>query len=281
MTDSTDRGKEGPEYSKWDPSANTPPTLEQIRNQHEGNLFKNERRDLLLPAGAITLYTIPACLAFLKVHKSILPSEFAGISVVCILSGVAMYAVSAAESGGQDTMAETYSDVSKPRRDWPRTFPVFDSETSYGDEGSLSAEDREILLTEYEVISEEARYRDRLINRSTYFALAVLAGFGTLFPSTEPHQKPALLMVLSLSMYVFAMAIIKYKDARDPLWKRQRDLERLVPSIRGKLTAFHTLRTPPRRSLDKLSMSSFLINVYVAFTAVSAASYAVSVTTLP
>jgi hypothetical protein len=106
-----------------------------------------------------------------------------------------------------------------------------------------------------------------------YFVLGVLAGFGAIFVQAESHQRLSSAMVFSPAMYLFAMALIKYKDARDPLWKRQRDIERLVPALRGYLTAFHTIRTPERRHLDHFSMSSYLTTIYYLLTVLSVLGY--------
>jgi hypothetical protein len=268
------------ELVDWDVEQDPPPTLETIRTEYDESLFKNKRSDLILPSVGIIFYTVPAVLALEQVHNHIQPIFFSILSTIFILFGVGIYYRCAGESGEQDELSESY-EVHKSLKNWPQTFPISGNATSFATKDNLQGEELQILLTEYETITQEARYRDRLINRSTYFALAVLAGFGAVISQANRHELPMLMMLLSLAMFVFAMAIIKYKDARDPLWKRQRDLERLIPALRGKLTTFHTIRTPSRRLLDRFSMSSYLINIYLALTFLSILFYLILVIQLP
>ena len=77
------------------------------------------------------------------------------------------------------------------------------------------------------------------------------------------------------------MALNKYKDARDLHWKRKRDMERLIPAFRGKLTAYHTNRTADRRFLDQYSLSSFMINTYLMLLVISVGGYTLLTMALP
>jgi hypothetical protein len=267
------------ELEDWDPEKELPPRLTALRTRYDESLVKNEKSDLLIPAFGIFCYAVPALLALTQLHSQFPPYLFSGISFGCIVGGIVFYYYFAGKSGEQDELSEAY-ESKKPLKNWPMTFPISEGAISFSTK-DLDGEELQILLTEYETISQEARYRDRLINRSTYFALAVLAGFGAIIYRVDQHQLPILMMLLSLALYVFSMAIIKYKDARDPLWRRQRDLERLIPALRGKLTTFHTIRTPSRRLLDNFSMSSYLINIYLALTSLSILSYLILIILLP
>ena len=255
-------------------------TLTAIQTAYDNDLYKNGLAELLKPAVGIVLYSLPAVLVLARVQTEIRPGLFSIFSAICIVFGISYYFVEAGLSGEQDQLAQVY-EVKELCEEWPVTFPLAGHSLSFNTGEDLTEAELQVMLTEYETISKEARYRDRLINRSTYFALAVLAGFGAIFAQAESNELPVLMMVLSLAMYVFSMAIIKYKDARDPLWKRQRDLERLVPTLRGRLTTYHTIRTPSRRLLDQFSMSSFLINIYLAMTFLAVVSYFGLVVALP
>ncbi|WP_157969381.1 hypothetical protein [Haloplanus rubicundus] len=266
----------------WDPENEIPPTLEEIQDDFGEPFFKNSRWELLLPTIGGIIYSLPAVLIFADLHTKFSSLLSVGILLAFIFIGVGIYYLTGGRSGGQDELAGAY-DADKQKLDWPRTFGLKQDIQSIERIEEFSPNQLQILLTEYETISEEARYRDRLINRSTYFALAVLAGFGAIYSQADMGQRPLIVMFLSLAMYVFAMALIKYKDARDPLWKRQRDIERLVPALRGYLTTFHTIRTPKRRHLDRFSMSSYLTNLYYLLTIISFLGYVslVAIVTVP
>lgn len=272
--------EEDPEYrdrlESWDPESETPPTRDEIRDEFGESMFKNPQLKSLQFIFGGLLYSLPALLIFANIHTRVPSRLFIAVSWLAILVGMMIYRLRGERSGGQDELAVAY-DVDKQNLDWPRTFELIEDIQSVDQIEEFSPKQLQVLLTEYETISEEARYRDRLINRSTYFALAVLGGFGAIYVQLDMNQRPLIVMLLSLAMYVFAMALIKYKDARDPLWKRQRDIERVVPALRGYLTTFHTIRTPERRQLDNFSMSSYLTNIYYLLTIISILGYALLV----
>lgn len=256
----------------WANDDDVPPTLREIRDRYD--ITKNSWSALVVPAVGIGFYSLPALVTLAELHSPKREFHFLTVelALVPILLGILVVVAAAGRSGSQDAVDESYEDDAA-LRDWPRTLPL-DRRTRVEDLEGGGPEMLRILLTEYETVSKEARYRDRLINRSNYYALAVLGAFGIFLNGAAPHQRPLVFMLLSLSMLVFAMALVKYKDARDPLWLRQRDLERMVPAFRGLLTTFHTIRTPKRRLLDRLSMSSFLTSVYLAITVLSILGYA-------
>ena len=53
----------------------------------------------------------------------------------------------------------------------------------------------------------------------------------------------------------------------------QRDLERLIPEFRGRLTVFHTNRTAMRRGLDRFSLTSFIISIYLSAFVLTTVAY--------
>lgn len=240
-----------------------------IRGHFDGNILNNEIAEIWLPSVGLFVYAIPALLVIARpsVHDASWRTRL-GVVAVGIL-GMGTYIALGTWSGGQDEIVEKY-EVVAGLRNWPPTFPP---RTDLTQSPYLAPEAKDILLTEYEVVSEEARYRDKLLIRSSYFALAVVALFGAMFRYTPERFQPLLLMVISLVMFLFAMALVKYKDARDPLWQRQRDLERLVPAFRGRLTTFHTIRTPSRRFLDRISLSSFMTSMYLVLMVLAILGY--------
>jgi len=138
--------------------------------------------------------------------------------------------------------------------------------------------DLETLRVEYQSLVSEAQYRDKLLLRTTYFALGAIALFaGILSTETRPEVIPAIVMLASIVMLAFAIAANSYKDSRDPLWDRIGRLENTVPELRGYLTTFNTIRAMDLRLLNTVSLSSYSVGLTVFLTAVTYALYLWSV----
>lgn len=130
--------------------------------------------------------------------------------------------------------------------------------------------DIESLRLEYSELCEEARYRDRLLLRTGYFALAVVGVLGGVFTAVPPAAQSFVAMLASLVMFAFAVAVNSYKDSRDANWDRIARIEGSVPEFQGVLTTFHSMRHTDRRMLNRVSLSSYLyvLTLFVTLLAV-------------
>lgn len=130
------------------------------------------------------------------------------------------------------------------------------------------------LRVEYQSLVSEARYRDKLLLRTTYFALGAIALFaGILSTNTPPKAIPAIAMIASIVMLAFGIAANSYKDSRDALWDRIGRLENTVPELRGYLTTFNTVRAMDLRLLNTVSLSSYSIGLMIFMTVVTYTMY--------
>lgn len=257
---------------------------EAIQDAFENEIHANDRSDFIIPVTALLLYALPAIAAAFELHTIVGPRSkwaFAVASGLSIALGLFLYRYTSGTPGRNDEPNEDVYPDSHSQTSWPWTVPPRTDLTDTQDFEELDADEIEILLTEYEQIAEDVRYRDGLLNRTTYFGIAILGVLATAVDTVGLSIKPILILISSLSIYIFAMALVKYKDARDLHWKRKRDLERLIPAFRGKLTAYHTNRTADRRFLDLYSLSSFMINTYLMLLVISVSGYTVLTMALP
>jgi len=138
------------------------------------------------------------------------------------------------------------------------------------------AEDRETLRVEYQELCEEARYRDRLLLQTGYFALAVIGLLGGIFANVPSPVQPFVAMLASLIILAFAIAVNSYKDSRDAYWDRIGRLEMSIPEFRGTLTTFHSMRHMEIRLLNNISLSSYILLLIVFMTLLTVIVYIVS-----
>lgn len=138
--------------------------------------------------------------------------------------------------------------------------------------------DLETLRLEYQSLVSEAQYRDKLLIRTTYFALGAIALFAGILSTDSPSSTiPAILMLASIVMLAFAIAANSYKDSRDALWDRIGRLENAVPELRGYLTTFNTIREMDLRLLNTISLSSYSVGLTIFITALTYVLYFLSV----
>lgn len=257
--------------------------LTAIRKTFGDDIWDNSWPDIRRPMWALILYSLPAISAAVQIYSLDLPHITAVywiLSILLISAGIGLYDREVGQSGGQDRPKAGIYPASQVEYEWPWTVPPsldFTDRSAF----ELGQHDVDILLTEYEQISEAVRYRDGLLNRTVYFGLAIIGVVGGTLAVVPNHFKPLVLLLLSLTMFLFAMATMKYKDARDLHWKRQRDLERLIPEFRGRLTVFHSNRTAKRRGLDKFSLTSSIVSIYLAFFMLTTGAYVVFTLALP
>lgn len=131
--------------------------------------------------------------------------------------------------------------------------------------------DLDTLRVEYQSLVSEAQYRDKLLLRTTYFALGAVALFaGILSTETSPSRAiPAIAMLASIVMLAFAIAANSYKDSRDALWDRIGRLENTVPEFEGYLTTFNTVRAMDLRLLNTVSLSTYSVGLIIFMTVVA------------
>lgn len=256
--------------------------IEALRERIPDDAFANKIGDINLPGILLVLYVAPGVLLAFGTQidsPGWLSEILRFVLPLFVLLTAALFLYMSGKAGGSDDLNEdVYVDHQLDTK-WPWTFPP-----TFGISGSdhpkeLSEQDVEVLLVEYEQISEEVRYRDELMNRTTYFGIAILGILVSVLITAEGHHlNPLLLGVISIIAFVFLTAVNKYKDARDWHWKRQRDLERLIPAFRDQLTVFHSNRTPERRGFDKrFSLTATIINIFFALFFISFVMYVVSV----
>lgn len=258
--------------------------LEAIRDTFEDELYNNNLSELIIPVLPLFLYSLPAFAAAFKLYSisgAMSKPAFSFLSVLLIAVGLGLYISKGGVPGQADNPADDNYTESQSEQDWPWTFPPRRDLSNRDEFDDLGSDEVDILLSEYEQISEEVRYRDGLLNRTTYFGIAILGILATALDTVALLNKPLLILIISITMYIFAMALVKYKDARDLHWRRKRDLERLIPEFRGKLTAFHVNRTAQRRFLDRFSLTSFMINMFLALFAISLLGYLTLIILLP
>lgn len=140
--------------------------------------------------------------------------------------------------------------------------------------------DLDTLRVEYQSLLSEAQYRDKLLLRTTYFALGAIGLFaGVLSTDTTTSTTPAVAMLASVVMLGFAIATNSYKDSRDALWNRIGRLENSVPAFRGYLTTFNTVRAMNLRLLNTISLSSYAVGLTMFMTVLTYLVYFWSVYT--
>jgi hypothetical protein len=258
--------------------------LEAIRKTFEDELYANDLSELTIPVVSLFLYSMPAFAAAFKLHSlggTTSKLTFSVLSVLLIAVGLVLYISKGGVPGQADEPADDAYTENQSEQEWPWTFPPRRDLSNRDEFDELESDELDILLSEYEQISEEVRYRDGLLNRTTYFGIAILGILAAALDTVALSNKPLLVFIISITMFIFAMALVKYKDARDLHWKRKRDLERLIPEFRGKLTAFHVNRTAQRRFLDRFSLTSFMINTFLTLFAISLLGYLTLIILLP
>lgn len=140
-------------------------------------------------------------------------------------------------------------------------------------EGDLTEETRELLLTEYTELLAEARYRDKLLLRTTYFSLGVVTLFTAVIKGIPAVGRPAIAMLATIIMLSFGIAANSYKDSRDAIWDRIGRLENNVSEFRGRLTSFNTIRRMKLRLLNNMSLSAYSLGLIAFLTIVGWFTY--------
>lgn len=110
------------------------------------------------------------------------------------------------------------------------------------------------LLVDYQQVSEEARFYDKYINRTTYLSLAIVGLLATVASQVDDPLYPGIAMVGFFVHFLFTVALQSYKEARGELWDRQVDIETSV-EFDGQLAVRRTVR--PRENRGFFSKFSF------------------------
>lgn len=223
--------------------------------------WKHSSESILLSGIGFLVFSVPAAVALVGIpsaNAGIVAAIYAtGLSLL-VLIGLGLFALYTPRTG--DTQAN------QPDQ-WPRV--------NLSSEAFVDTDHREeTWLLEYQEVSEEARYRDQLLLRTTYFSLGIFALLvGVLSAADNLRLWPAIAAIGTLLSLVFTIAVNSYKDTRDSLWERQRSLER-HPAFRDKLTVHHTVRTHGQRRLfNRLSLSSVTLTLHIFFVAIWILAY--------
>lgn len=225
--------------------------------------IKHTNRELLFPLVGMSIYAVPAFVLAASPPDTGLPGWLiSATSTVIVLAAVVLTGYSIR---GETDFLPCSGKWAPAETDQP---PVDLADVDFTAETDLDS-----LRLEYQELCEEARYRDQLLLRTGYFALAVIGLLGAIFTSVPASIQPVIAMLASLIMVAFATAINSYKDSRDANWDRIGRLEGSIPEFRGILTTFHTMRTMDRRMLNQLSLSSYLYSITVFMTLIAVLVY--------
>lgn len=126
----------------------------------------------------------------------------------------------------------------------------------------------EILLSEYEQLCEEIRYREQHGVNTTYFSVAIQALLANLLISVEPLARPLVSSIGLVLAFSFGMITSSYWLTRNRLVDRQKLIERRSQSD-DLLTIYHTLRTERSPSrVDTVQIVSRVPEFHIFVTAI-------------
>lgn len=118
----------------------------------------------------------------------------------------------------------------------------------------------ELIATNYEQLSEQAKYRDELLIKTNYFSLAIIAVLVNIFLRIGVETRPLIAMVGAVTAYAFWLATESYKGTRDAINKQLRTLE---DEQYTELNVVSTYDTRDRTTVGKRSLSSYLIGLQI------------------
>lgn len=133
----------------------------------------------------------------------------------------------------------------------------------------------EILVSEYEQLCEEIRYRDRLVIKTTYFSLATLAVVANIFVSVPNPYRPLVASFGMMLSFAYAVYTITYKLTRDDLRERQENVEEHW-LFNDYLSTSKTISSGSHSSAT-LKLTSRIVEAHVAFYLLWTGLYAVLV----
>lgn len=121
----------------------------------------------------------------------------------------------------------------------------------------------ELVAANYEQLSDQAKYRDKLLINANYFSLAIIAVLVNVFLSTGPEVRPLIAMIGSVTAYAFWLATESYKGSRDAIIDRLGDIEgKQYPEL-NVVSAYDSRN---RTRVGKRSLSSYLMGIQIVAT---------------
>lgn len=121
----------------------------------------------------------------------------------------------------------------------------------------------ELVAMNYERLTDQAKYRDKLLINANYFSLAILAVLVNVFFRTGPELRPLVAMIGAVTAYAFWLATKSYKGTRDAINQRLRVME---DEKYPELNVVSTYDTRKRAPIGKRSLSSYLIGIQIVAT---------------
>lgn len=121
----------------------------------------------------------------------------------------------------------------------------------------------ELVATNYERLTDQAKYRDKLLINANYFSLAIIAVLVNVFLRTGPELRPLIAMIGAVTAYAFWLATESYKGTRDAINERLRAME---DGQYPELNVVSTYDSRKRTPVGERSLSSYLIGIQIVAT---------------
>lgn len=197
----------------------------------------------LVVATSLLLFATPAALTVLNTKYPI-PQTLHSASALLIL-----------------LVPLSYGWITRSDDEAPRTNIRADEQRENAEQATRASES-ELIGLNYEMISEQAMYRDQLLIRANYFSIAVVGVLVNAFLRSEQVHRPAIAMVGAASGFAFWLATKSYKGTRDAL---NDELGRLEKTHHD-LDVIQTYDTRNRSPIEKRSLSSYFVGFQIATT---------------
>ncbi|OKY78295.1 MAG: hypothetical protein BTN85_0783 [Candidatus Methanohalarchaeum thermophilum] len=130
---------------------------------------------------------------------------------------------------------------------------------------NLSTINNDVLLADYQKISEQAKYRDHLLLKTVYFSLTAFAVLINIFFRVDPNFRLGISAIGVLIFWAFTIASASYKHTRDACWESLREIEKENPEFQGGLSLWSIRKEVKRSFLAKFSLSSYVSTLQVLF----------------
>lgn len=118
----------------------------------------------------------------------------------------------------------------------------------------------ELVSANYERLSDQAKYRDKLLINANYFSLAIIAVLVNVFLRSASELRPLIAMIGVVTAYAFWLATKSYKGTRDAINKRLRVMEDEQYPELNVVSAYDSRKRTP---VGKRSLSSYLIGIQI------------------
>ncbi|MFC4542845.1 hypothetical protein ACFO5R_13025 [Halosolutus amylolyticus] len=134
--------------------------------------------------------------------------------------------------------------------------PAAETDTEEDDPTDRARAD--LIAVNYEQLSEQAKYRDKLLINANYFSLAIIAVLVNVFLRADVELRPLIAVVGAVTAYAFWLAAESYKGSRDELNGELREIE---AGEYEELSVVQTYDLRDRSPIEKRSLSSYLIGL--------------------